>query len=275
MRKWLALGVQVPFIAMMWVACSSDNTGTGDGGDASQTQDVKAADKKVIPDVSVPEEGPGCAPSATIDTSKLTWSPPIPSNACSAQQITDFNANCFDSTTASTAKCTAWTGTTANKACAGCMETSESVPNYGAIIDTGHGVVYANIGGCIAIVAGDLTAGGCGAKFWATSQCEDLDCADNCPITDNASFTAYQQCTTAAATGACKVYADAECDTSPDAGVIYTKCSLPLTTAKNFSDLVLAYGPVFCGGLPDDGGTSTDGGSSDAASDAPVDAPPG
>ena len=26
MRKWLAFGIQVPFVAMMWVACSGDDT---------------------------------------------------------------------------------------------------------------------------------------------------------------------------------------------------------------------------------------------------------
>ena len=66
MRKWLALAIQLPFLAMVWAGCNGDNSGQGDGGDAAL--DVKP-DKKVLPDTGPVETGPVCAPSSTIDTS--------------------------------------------------------------------------------------------------------------------------------------------------------------------------------------------------------------
>ena len=260
MRKWLAFGITVPFVAMMWAGCNGGDD-TTDAGDAAQ--DVKI-DKKPLPETSVPDTGPTCpTPYATIDTSQVTWVPPITPNptACSDVQISTYFDACLGTNSSSQA-CNAFVQSSTNATCLGCLVTNSNASAYGALISVG-GVDYANISGCIAIVTGDTSATGCGAKSEAVTQCESLACGDLCPVTDNASFALYQQCTQSADSAVCKSYVDAECDLS-DAGAVYAEC----VNHSGFQDYYTALAPIFCGGYATDGGVSdagTDAATTDAA----------
>jgi hypothetical protein len=260
MRKWLAFAVQIPFVAMMWAGCSGDDT-SGDAGDAAQ--DVKL-DKKPLPDTGTGELPPGCTPS-DVSISDLYWTPPATPNptACTDTQIADYYTNCLPGSGTS---CSTWESVQANADCATCLITQESASAWGPLIAVPNNVVYANIGGCIALVTGDTSSTGCGALAWEASQCTDMACSDNCI---GAAFTDYQACTQAARTGTCAPEVNAECDLS-DAGAVNAACNL---NASTFQDLFLSIGKVFCGGGATDAGTdaATDA-STDASTDAATDA---
>lgn len=257
MRKWLAVSIQIPFIAMMWVACSGDDSGVGDAGDAS-SKDV-TLDKKTLPDVAVPDTGPSCTP-ATVAPGDLTWTPPHAPDltACSDQQIQDYFTNCLPGSGTS---CATYEKLTANAACIKCIISQKTDATYGPLIAVPNGVVYANTGGCVALEQGDVTNTGCGAKIWEESECEDLACSDNCA---GAAFADYQKCTTAARSGTCAAEVTAECNLA-DAGNV-AACNL---AATSFQALYTSIATVFCGGYPAGDGGTPDGGMTDAAADAP------
>ena len=270
MRKLLALVIQVPLALSVYGACNGGGD-TGDAGDGAT--DVRA--EKPPLDTGVPDTGPTCAP-APVNASSISWTPPRAPNAsaCSDKQISDYYTACYSSTATNTT-CSAWTNLNANKPCQTCMVSTEGMDTeFGPLISTGHGVIYANIAGCIAIEQNDLSATGCGAKYWAANQCEDLSCADNCPIVsgDQTTFQAYVQCTTDAASSECKTYEDAQCDLS-DAGAILAACAI--NSNSKFQDYFLAIGAVMCGGYPADAGPPSDGGSDASATDASADADDG
>ena len=259
MRKWLALGVSVPFFAMLCVsACSGDSNNPGDAGDSSTATDVKP-DKKPIESGPPQEAGPTCTPT-DVNAADLTWTPPRPINpsGCSDAQIAGYYAACLNGGSG----CSTFEGATANKACVACINSLSTDSAYGPLIAVPNNVVYANIGGCIALVTGDTSSTGCGAKAWEASECEDKACSDNC---QGAQFADYQKCTNAAAQGTCANEVKAQCDLS-DAGNVTDMCNL---NAGSFQDLYTSIATVFCGGYPADAGPPSDGGTSDAgASDA-------
>ena len=277
MRKWLALGVQVPFVAMLTVAaCSSDDSSNPDAGDSS-VLDVKADKKVPIESGPTPDTGSGqCVPDTTIDTSQIKWVPPVTPNpnACSATQVQQLYDGCLGSSASSTA-CNAFLNNAANATCSKCMISKYGTDtSYGALIQIG-GVDYANVSGCIAIVTGDNSSTGCGAKAEAVIECENAACTNACPaVTDQATFTEWTNCTTAADNAVCKTYLDAECNIA-DAGASVCQQS-------GFQAYYFAYAPIFCGAYATDGGTtdggsdaSTDSGSDATVSDAATDAPDG
>jgi len=262
MRKLLALAVQIPFFAMMSMAACGDNGGNNDGGSDGAPIDVKA-EKKPIESGPLPETGPTCSPS-DVNAADLTWTPPRPINptGCSDAQIAGYFAACLNGGST----CSTFEGAQANKACVACINSNITDSAYGPLIAVPNNVVYANIGGCIALVSGDVSSTGCGAKAWEASECEDKACTDNC---QGATFADYQKCTNAAASGTCANEEKAVCDLS-DAGNVTAACNL---NASTFQDLYTSITTVFCGGYPADAGTSDggsqDGGGADATADAP------
>jgi len=92
-----------------------------------------------------------------------------------------------------------------------------------------------NIADCLSLVGATSDA----------DQCFGAACDLQCPVTDDASFQLYQQCTTAAEKGGCAKYAtaaDAVC--SPDATPAIAQCTV---ANGDFKSLILKVGPVFCG----------------------------
>jgi hypothetical protein len=263
MKKLVAFLAPLAIAAGLVVACSDTPTDT-----PTPVQDAAADKKPISNDTGTPDVAVSTCKPGDISTFKPEWIPPNPVNptACSAQEITDYYAKCYDSTTSTTQACTAFQN--AAKNCVKCMVTLSTATKWGALIST-DGVITANIGGCIALKDGDVTANGCGAKYQATYQCGLAACEANCPVTsdDPKSFPAYQKCLSDAKKTVCKTYEDAKCKSTTPGDAVDT-CQ---DTAQGFQDYFTIMGKVFCGGYASDGGAS-DGGSSDAASDAPSDA---
>ncbi len=271
MRKLLAAAVSVSFVGLFFAACSGGG-GTPDGSTDGTTNDVAIDNKKPLPESSTTDVSTGtCSPTATIDTSQITWVPPITPepNGCSSQQVSDYYNDCLGANATSTL-CQGFTSNAANTTCNTCLiSTYNKDTTYGALIQIG-GVDYANIAGCIAIVTGDTSSTGCGAKDQAVTDCETLACQANCPaVTDTPSFTEYTNCTTAADSAVCASYVSGECNLQ-DAGAdgsaaAYATCE----NHSSFEDYYNAMAVVFCGGY-----AVTDAGT-DAATDATTDAPDG
>jgi len=275
MRKGLAIGFTVPFAVVMFAACNSgDNNGSDASTDATNPTDV-VTEKKPLPESSTSDVNTGtCSPSTTIDTSQVTWVAPITpnANACSATQVQALYDGCFGTNASSTA-CNGFINTSANTTCYACMvSTYGKSTSYGALVQIG-GVDYANIAGCIAVLTGDTSSTGCGAKDQAVTDCETLACEDNCPeVTDNTSFEEYTNCTQAADQGVCASYISAECDLQ-DAGLdgaasAYATC----VNQSSFENYYFAMATVFCGNYAVDAGTDA---GTDAETDAAEDAPDG
>jgi hypothetical protein len=238
---------------MSIAACGDGGGGTADASDSAAPTDVKL-DKKPPTETAPPPDVATCQPS-DVNAGDLTWTPPRPINpsGCSDAQISGYFAACLNGGSG----CSTFEGATANKACVACINSLITDSAYGPLIAVPNNVVYANIGGCIALVTGDVSATGCGAKAWEASECEDKACSDNCV---GAQFADYQNCTKAAATGTCANEEKAVCDLS-DAGNVTAACNL---NAKTFQDLYTSIATVFCGGYPADAGPPSDGGAPDS-----------
>jgi hypothetical protein len=281
MRRWLAFTVQLPFVAMIWAACNSDNGTNNDASTDVTTTTDAAADKKTLPDTGgpMPDTGSSCMPGMPV-VADITWTPPRPPNpaGCSDAQIQGYFTACLPGTSTS---CMPWIGS--NMDCYNCLfSTAYKDSTFGPIISNGGGVVYANTGGCIALELGDTSSTGCGATTWELSECEDLSCSVNCPLNngDPNAFMEYQACTTDAETSTCdSYYTKYEACASgqiAEAGAALAPCNLGAST---FQDLYTSIATVFCGGYPADAGPPpTDGGSdaaAEASTDAAADAPDG
>lgn len=258
MRKWLVVCVPLPFFSMMWAACSSNPAGP-DGGGPEGGMDVVTKDKSV-PDIGMQEVAPMCpTPASSIDTSMIKWVPPNAPNptACTADQATTFFTDCWSSS-GSSALCNGFTGASANTACVACMQTASTAAAYGAIV-VYTGIGYDNQAGCVAIEMGDLSATGCGAKLQAQTQCENLACLTNCPVTDQASLMLFQQCSQAADMGVCSQYVAAECNLADSGADGAAQAEAVCETATDFQSLFNAIAPVFCGDYtPTDAGADSD-----------------
>ncbi len=122
-------------------------------------------------------------------------------------------------------------------------------PSYGAIILLSNGSRLTNISGCIALVDGDESATGCGAKDQAYQECRDTACISGC-----ATFEAYDQCWVAAG--------PTVCSPQREGAVCWRRPSYAICTSYNTSDeSFIAMAKIFCvSGL--DGGTTIDSGMS-------------
>jgi hypothetical protein len=251
MRKWLVVCVPLPFFSMMWAACSSSPTGSDGGADVTVT-DSATMDKKVIPDVGMMEAAATCpTPASSIDTSMIQWVPPVTPNptACTATQASTYFDDCWGTSSSSTL-CNAFTGSSANTACAACLSTASTASAYGVIV-VYTGIGYDNQAGCVAVEMGDLSSTGCGAKIQAVTQCENLACLTNCPVTDQASLTLFQQCAAAADMGVCSQYATAAnagaCNLADSGADGAAQAGAICESATDFQGLYNAISPVFCG----------------------------
>jgi hypothetical protein len=134
----------------------------------------------------------------------------------------------------------------ANPACASCIVSPESAAEYGPIVDHG-GFVTANVAGCIEVnvqIALDAGGGalGCAHAVQALEGCELAACEANCPVSDTASLSEFQGCSSSVAAMGCATFAAAATCTAPDAGDgVPTIC---LTT--DFATFYKAVVPLFC-----------------------------
>jgi hypothetical protein len=193
------------------------------------------------PDTGVDaDSGPACAPATSLDEGGTpAWTAPAaPSNACSAPDIAGF-WQAFSSSDSTALD--AWTQ--AHPACAACLVTKSTAPSLGPLIDDGY-LLDANVGGCVALLSGDATATGCGARQLEADQCPNLVCA-HCQSAD------FFDCTDAAPKQEpCSAYDFVLCD-QPDAGAIYDTCFSETT----FDEYVTKLGALFCSNGSSDAST--------------------
>ncbi|MGH7283173.1 MAG: hypothetical protein ACRELY_16730, partial [Polyangiaceae bacterium] len=249
-------------------SCSGDDTAAPTGGDA--TTDVQ---KKEAASANEDTGAVACTAQLPAGYAPGSFVPPVTTNtACTSAQVQAYYDNCY-STTASSSTCTPFVGDAANTACVSCMETPTNASKYGAVLALDNDTALANISGCMAIIDGDLSDTGCGAKVEAAALCNDAACDQNCPIdsssttTLNASFKAYNTCEQQAAAGPCATEAEGAttCENDPR----YAACK-----ATSFEGYLLQIGDLLCasGNVADAGSDASDASDADDGGDDASDA---
>jgi hypothetical protein len=186
------------------------------------------------PDASQPNT---CAPQP-VGNFVAAWHAPRPKQtACSSTQISDYYASCL-SPTASTTSCQGFQSNTANSACTQCLAPSSPTDaTYGPILSD-NTFVEVNIAGCVAISQNDQTPPGCARKLQASSQCAAQACDSVCPVSDDASLTARQNCEDDSNSGVCSSYAN----DANSACASVTTC-----TGSTFPELFGSVAATMCG----------------------------
>jgi hypothetical protein len=135
-----------------------------------------------------------------------TWHPPqdLHRSLCSADQVR-LLADCVPDLYASPSACQMFRQQLpANESCFQCAVSSSLAPRYGPMVNDGQGLVYQNVGGCVAALANDVSNTGCGAIVDANGACSDYACrACNTPQD-------YSNCSQVATTTLCGQY-DSRC----------------------------------------------------------------
>jgi hypothetical protein len=148
--------------------------------------------------------------------------------------------------------CRAFDTDPANSACLGCMFGALGQANAGALLVLSGGQWIANRAGCVALVDGDASLTGCGARLQAADVCVYTACLAACTQPAAADFTACQK---AAGNVACSGYVNrAACGQLPR----YASCNY-----STFSEYYNAMTDLFCvSGQP---GSMAQGGAAGAA----------
>lgn len=257
-------------LGIMIASCSGGDDAAAPT-DTDATADVQRKEASAIEDTGAVV----CSPALPAGYAPGSFVPPVTTNtACTSTQIQAYYDDCY-AATATSATCTPFVGDAVNTTCLSCMETPASASKYGAILALDNGTALANISGCMAIVDGDLSDNGCGAKVQAAALCNDAACDTNCPIdsssqaTLTSSFNAYNTCEKQAAGGAglCAPEAAAAATCQNDSR--YAACK-----ASSFEGYLVQIGNLLCasGNVADAGIDASDassvGDSGDDASDA-------
>lgn len=217
-----ALALSLGLLAAAYGCATSDNApstsadGGSDAGDPDTTTSVgdaasEADDAVADTDAGAVDAGStlACPPSAAVGFTP-TWKPPKPlhTGACTRDQAATVVDCAFDPS-AKPAMCEDFFGDAGNSACMLCVLTDDFDTSYGPLVM--HGVYAAlNLGGCIAALAGDTSATGCGAKVQAISECQRAACT-GCPdpSTGAQALSDYLKCQQEALSTVCLGYVDA------------------------------------------------------------------
>ncbi len=219
----------------MVVGCGGATT-TDDGG-VDAVADVHAKDALVVDDGVadvVDASSNGCVPDLP-DAYVSAWVPPSAhQSVCTSTQLTDLYDDCV-SPTHTSAMCNAFQSIPANVTCFACVETPLGSSTYGPMIEWHSGSsLEANVGGCMALVDGDATSTGCGAKYEAWDGCRLAACS-YCP------GGTWDSCANPAGSdpSICGKYESAAqtCLNDPK----YAPCS-----QTTFESYLVTYGTMFC-----------------------------
>ena len=174
--------------------------------------------------------------------------------ACTEQQASEEWALCVSTSAMFDQKaCRTFDTDPANSACLGCMFGALGQAKAGAILVLASSQWIANRAGCVALIDGDTSETGCGAKTQAADVCVYTACDAACtpPVAD-ADFTACQM---AARNGACSAYVNkAACAQLPR----YASC----ISYSSFRDYYDAMVDLFCVSGP--AGSTAEGGAAGA-----------
>jgi hypothetical protein len=218
---------------LFFAACGGDSSDTAPAADAAMICDQKAA----------PGDGGACLPELPSCWTP-TWRPPkSPVQACTDAQILEDLKRCHGDTF--DPNCAVFERDPANSVCLGCILSTFDEPTYGAVIVMSNNSFLSNIPGCMALLDGDSSDTGCGAKYQAYEQCTDAACASQC-----STYEAYSACWDAAGTSLCTPEReDAVCRLRPS----YNICR----RYNTFQEYFFAMAKIFCAsGF--DGGTAID-----------------
>jgi hypothetical protein len=191
------LGVLAGLLALplvVLVACGGSAVGTSDAG--APKPDSGGADATVetgpesgsLQDASAAEADAasadaGCVPMP-VDGAPPFVPPSTPSSACTVSQIQNLYADCW-ATTSTTTACNNFYGDPSNSPCIRCMITPTSAPTWGPVVLFPDGYNFANLGGCLALLTGDAGAGSCAQAVESLQQCEESSCSGGCPTTQS------------------------------------------------------------------------------------------
>jgi hypothetical protein len=250
--------------AIAFYGCSSSNGGAPADAGTDVTADAPPHHEASGPYDSGTYEsgGPTCPTPADIST----WTPPAYKHAkhdltaCTAQNLADFDTNCVNASTKSTSACKTWE--TANATCTACLVSLSTDSTWGPLYKD-NGSYQLNIGGCLELT--DPSGATCASAQEAAELCGHAACDGPCPVTDQASFTAWQQCLQTADADACGQYVTPANNCLSAETAAAAQVCVP-SQSSTFESVLLAMAPVFCGGGGSDGGAG-DGGTTDAASD--------
>lgn len=156
-----------------------------------------------------------CAPG-DVSTFESTWKPPTGrwQGKCTVQQVDTYVA-CLFSQAANDPTCRDYLARADNAVCSHCLMSAVDDTSYGPLIRFGPNAITVNVEGCVALVTSDAQATGCGAKAQALGQCRRAACAPNCPLTDQASLVAFNECEVASNKSVCKSYLSASACLAP------------------------------------------------------------
>jgi len=238
--QWFKGAMVVSSLAMFATAfaaegCSS-KPATGDGG-----ADVKAADSKTDTGKPPGDGSSGSCPSGQPSceicdgTGYQPAAQPKPigphANKCQSTDITNFVNACLGTQSTDTACNTYITAEQKNNAtCYGCMVTSNTDANGGALIVVPQVSVSINIPGCVDMALGQVSqenstsSGSCGDLLNAWYGCDDYAC-NACRTGEDGGqdTTTFDACLTGADTLACASYkatvgSAAPCNTDASTG---------------------------------------------------------
>jgi len=191
---------------------------------------------------------PGTCAGSSADGYQPMWTPPSAPmvGACTQQQVSQEYAVCEPGTgTYDKNACRAFEADPVNTTCLGCMFGVLGASSAGAILVLPDDQWIVNRGGCIALLDGDRSATGCGAKAQAATVCAYTVCNAACtrPVSDKDLVA----CENGTASGACSAYYDnAVCEQLPR----YASC-----VYSNFADYFNGFADLCCvSGLPGSAG---------------------
>jgi hypothetical protein len=169
----LLLGMAILF------ACSTDDAAPiGDVPADSSTDRAMRKESSPEEDDASGDAAPLCSPHAL--TEQPMWHAPKPINpsACTRTQVADFLTACLTGTRAA---CDGFRQQ--NAACAACAYTSDDDSSWGPLISyRDKSYAQVNLGGCIAVSAGEPDGTGCGGSYQLYDQCALEACSGCLPI---------------------------------------------------------------------------------------------
>jgi hypothetical protein len=247
-RVAIALAIAgINFFGATIVSCSG-------GDDASSASDA-STDAHLLPDVVQTVDDAGgpvvCAPGLPADYAHPYAPPRNAPTACTPAQVQSYWDQCLG-TSSTNDTCTTFFGAPANSPCLACLDSKSTDSTYGTLVDVPNGTSVANLAGCIALIDGDSSDAGCGAKYEAYQFCKIDACETNCPVdsTNAASFTAFNNCEDDAGGTVCAaITAAATCG----ADAKYARCKF-----ASYEAYIVGIGNIMCasafdGGIADGG----------------------
>lgn len=178
-----------------------------------------------------------CGPSSAAGWSPQ-WVPPTGAaqGQCTAQDLANLYAACFGSD-ATYDTCSAYQSS--SPACASCVLSASTDASWGPVVVFGDTTVV-NQSGCLALV--DPSAVACAESAQAQTECEHAVCDASCPVSDAASFAAWQQCQADADQSACADYDGTCLDAALGADAGGAACA-----GADFPTAFTNVATVFCG----------------------------